>query len=227
MESLLDGYEQIEKKLNYTFRDKSFMLQAFSHESFTANDICPNYDSLDFVGDGIINYLLCRHLFREAGGQFSANEIEFFTNTLKSNCCFATVSIRHGIHNFFRLMDTKLNGSLASFVKFVQKNQCQPINDVMINIMRRDIEFICETRPKSAIAELSGMDHEAYFSKPETIGPGKIMVQVILPNYENQTFSSISRDPNLAKWGAAKSALLQLKKQFNEYVPYKSNEFIK
>lgn len=129
LESILDGYEHIEKKLNYTFRDRSFMLQAFSHESFMANDICPNYDSLDFVGDGIINYVLCRHLFRESR-RFSADEIEFFTNLLKSNSCFATVSIRHEIHKYIRVMDTKLHGSLASFVKFIQKNQCNPINDV-------------------------------------------------------------------------------------------------
>lgn len=66
-----------------------------------------------------------------------------------------------------------------------------------------------------------------FISEPETIGPGKIMVQVTLPKYGNQTFSSISRHPDKAKWGAAKSALLQLKKQFNEYVPYKASELIK
>lgn len=64
-------------------------------------------------------------------------------------------------------------------------------------------------------------------SDPETIGPGKIMVQVTLPKYGDQSFSSISRSPKMAKWGAAKSALLQFKKQFNEYVPYKTSELAK
>lgn len=33
----------------------------------------------------------------------------------------------------------------------------------MINIMRRDIEFTCETKPKSAIKEIAQLDHKAYF----------------------------------------------------------------
>lgn len=127
--SLLDGYEAIEKKLNYTFCDKSLMLQAFSHESFTANDICPNYNSLDFVGDGIMNYLLCRHLIRDFR-RFSAYEIGFFTNLLRSNTCFATVSIRHEIYKYIRYMDTGIHNSLGSFVTFIKKNQCRPLNDV-------------------------------------------------------------------------------------------------
>lgn len=129
LESLLDGYDDVEKKLNYTFRDKSFLLQAFSHKSFTANDICPQYDSLDFVGDGIINYLLCRHLFRDSR-RFSAHEIDFFTRLLKSNACFAIVSIRHDIHKYIRLTDTKIHNNLGSFVKLIQKNRCKPMNDV-------------------------------------------------------------------------------------------------
>lgn len=132
LESLLVGYDNVEKKLNYTFRDKSFMLQAFSHESFAANDICPNYHSLDFVGDGIMNYVLCRHLFRDLR-RLSAHELETFMSLLRSNSCLATVSIRHEIYKYIRLSDTKVRGSLSSFVKFVQKNQCKPIDDVSHN----------------------------------------------------------------------------------------------
>lgn len=134
LKRLLDGYDEVEKKLNYRFRDKSFLLQAFSHESFTGNDICPNYDSLDFVGDGIINYVLCRHLFRDPR-RFSADEIEFFTRLLKSNSCFATVSIRHEIYKYIRLTDTKMCSDVKFFAKFIQKNQCRPINDVCQGII--------------------------------------------------------------------------------------------
>lgn len=134
LENLLRGYEDVEKKLNYTFRDKSFLLQAFSHKSFTANDICPQFDSLDFVGDGVMNYLLCRHFFRDSR-RFSAHEIDFFTRLLKSNACFAIISIRHEIYKYIRLTDTKIHNSLASFVKFIQKNQCKPMNDVSQDIV--------------------------------------------------------------------------------------------
>lgn len=33
----------------------------------------------------------------------------------------------------------------------------------MINLMQKDIEFTCETRPKSAFEEIAELDRDAYF----------------------------------------------------------------
>lgn len=56
---------------------------------------------------------------------------------------------------------------------------------------------------------------------------GQIQVTVRLPKYQDATFSGFSRDEKMAKWAAAKAALIQLNKQSNVYIPVKAKEIIK
>lgn len=69
--------------------------------------------------------------------------------------------------------------------------------------------------------------HIFFFSEPITTGPGMIKVTVTLPKYQNIFFNGISRDPRLAKWAAAKTAVIQLKKQTNSFIPVKHKDLYK
>lgn len=126
---LLDGYDTVEKMLLYNFCDKTYLLQAFSHESFSSNDICPNYKSLDFVGDAILNYIIVRHLFRDPRF-FSAIELKHITNLLISNSNYATVSMRHQLHKYLRHTVPSIRSDIARFAVLFQRNRGKPIDDV-------------------------------------------------------------------------------------------------
>lgn len=60
-----------------------------------------------------------------------------------------------------------------------------------------------------------------------TVDAGKIEVKVTLPKFQNKCFSGFSRDRKLAKWAAAKSAVIQLKSKQNKFIPVKQNELFK
>lgn len=66
----------------------------------------------------------------------------------------------------------------------------------------------------------------SFNSQPITIAPGQISVTLRLPKYKNQQFTGYSRDANIAKWAAAKSAVLRIKQQENKYIPKKAGEII-
>ena len=51
---LLSGYDQFEKKINYCFRDKSYLLQAFTHASYHRNRLTDCYQRLEFLGDAVL-----------------------------------------------------------------------------------------------------------------------------------------------------------------------------
>lgn len=61
----------------------------------------------------------------------------------------------------------------------------------------------------------------AIHSNPVTVAPGKIQVTVTLPKLQNKQYSGFSRDAQLAKWAAAKAAIIQLREQSNEFIPEK------
>jgi len=54
---------ELEKKLGYEFREKSFMLQAMTHASYSANTITESYEKLEFLGDGILDYLITSYIY--------------------------------------------------------------------------------------------------------------------------------------------------------------------
>ena len=56
---MLAGFESFEQKIGYTFKDRNYLLQAFSHASYYPNRLTDCYQRLEFLGDavlGILNY---------------------------------------------------------------------------------------------------------------------------------------------------------------------------
>ena len=51
--------EQLQKKLGYSFKNASLLKQALTHKSFGRD----NYERLEFVGDGILDYVIALNLF--------------------------------------------------------------------------------------------------------------------------------------------------------------------
>lgn len=126
---MLDGYDELETKLQYKFQDKSYLLQSVSHESFTSNDLTPSYRGLDFVGDAIVNYAIVRHLFRQPQF-FDADDLNNIVTLLQSNSNFATVSVRNDMHKFLRYTKPEIRDNINSFVAFLRTNRFKPVNDV-------------------------------------------------------------------------------------------------
>lgn len=54
LELLLSGYKVFEDKINYTFRDRSYLLQAFTHASYYKNRLTDCYQRLEFLGDAVL-----------------------------------------------------------------------------------------------------------------------------------------------------------------------------
>ncbi len=54
----------IERKLDYTFKDKALLIRAFTHSS-AAHDAQKNYESLEFLGDSVLDLVVAKQLMRE------------------------------------------------------------------------------------------------------------------------------------------------------------------
>ncbi|MPC24342.1 Endoribonuclease dcr-1 [Portunus trituberculatus] len=55
--------DRLEEKIQYTFRDKSFIVQATTHSSFCQNKVTDCYQRLEFLGDAILDYLVTGMVF--------------------------------------------------------------------------------------------------------------------------------------------------------------------
>ncbi len=58
-------YEELERKLGYTFKDKELLRQAFTHISYAKEKGLSHYETLEFLGDALLNFLIVDILVEE------------------------------------------------------------------------------------------------------------------------------------------------------------------
>ena len=54
IEQLIPEYQSIEEMCNYEFKRKSYLLQAFTHPSYTGVGVTDSYQKLQFIGDAVL-----------------------------------------------------------------------------------------------------------------------------------------------------------------------------
>ena len=59
-----DLLSPVEKKINYLFHNREYLVQAFTHKSITPSPR-KNYERLEFLGDTVIDIIVSRELMRE------------------------------------------------------------------------------------------------------------------------------------------------------------------
>ena len=67
LKSILKSSHQlspVEKKINYCFHNREYLVQAFTHKSITTSPR-KNYERLEFLGDTVIDIIISRALMRE------------------------------------------------------------------------------------------------------------------------------------------------------------------
>ena len=115
--------DQIQSRLGYEFKDKSFLLQALTHASYTINMITDSYERLEFLGDAVLDFLVTCHLVWE-NPNLSPGQITDLRSALVNNNTLADLAINHN-----------LQGHLLS-----QSPDLMKRIDAYVNLLREDFE---------------------------------------------------------------------------------------
>lgn len=121
LEFLLDGYSDFEAHIGYFFNDRSYLLQAMTHASYTPNRLTDCYQRLEFLGDAVLDYLITRHLYEDPR-QHSPGALTDLRSALVNNTIFASLAVRHGFHKYFRHLSPGLNDVIDRFVRIQHEN---------------------------------------------------------------------------------------------------------
>lgn len=107
----------VESALGYTFRDRSFLLQAVTHASYYKNRLTDCYQRLEFLGDAVIDYLVTRYVY-EGPRKFSPGQLTDLRSALVNNCFFASLIVRYGLHKCFKHCNPGLFSAIGRFVEY-------------------------------------------------------------------------------------------------------------
>uniref|UniRef100_A0A182QJ55 ribonuclease III n=1 Tax=Anopheles farauti TaxID=69004 RepID=A0A182QJ55_9DIPT len=118
---LLEGFDVFEQTLGYRFQDRSYLLQAMTHASYSPNRLTDCYQRLEFLGDAILDYLITRHLYEDRR-QHSPGALTDLRSALVNNTIFASLAVRHGFHKYFLHLSPGLQEVIDRFVRIQQEN---------------------------------------------------------------------------------------------------------
>uniref|UniRef100_A0A3Q2ZEE1 Dicer 1, ribonuclease type III n=1 Tax=Kryptolebias marmoratus TaxID=37003 RepID=A0A3Q2ZEE1_KRYMA len=125
LQHLISGFENFEKKINYTFVNKAYLLQAFTHASYHYNTITDCYQRLEFLGDAILDYLITKHLYEDPR-QHSPGVLTDLRSALVNNTIFASLAVKYDYHKYFKSISPELFYVIDDFVQFqLEKNEMQ------------------------------------------------------------------------------------------------------
>ncbi|XP_033114296.1 endoribonuclease Dicer-like isoform X2 [Anneissia japonica] len=117
---LLNGFDQFEEGISYSFKDKSYLLQAFTHASYHKNVITDCYQRLEFLGDAILDYLITCHLYNNHQ-QLSPGALTDMRSALVNNNIFASLAVKFEYHKYFKAFSPELFSIVDRFVEFLNK----------------------------------------------------------------------------------------------------------
>uniref|UniRef100_A0A672J677 ribonuclease III n=1 Tax=Salarias fasciatus TaxID=181472 RepID=A0A672J677_SALFA len=122
---LISGFDNFERKINYTFQNKAYLLQAFTHASYHYNTITDCYQRLEFLGDAILDYLITKHLYEDPR-QHSPGVLTDLRSALVNNTIFASLAVKYDYHKYFKAISPELFHVIDDFVQFqLEKNEMQ------------------------------------------------------------------------------------------------------
>ena len=92
--------DKVEEILGYSFKERSFLLQALTHASYTRNDLTESYERLEFLGDAVLDYLVTAHIFSSSREDAKPGQMTDSRSALVNNNLLAALVVNANLHPF-------------------------------------------------------------------------------------------------------------------------------
>lgn len=132
LKTLLCGYDSFERILQYAFRDRSYLLQAVSHDTFKTNDLTDSYQKLALVGDAVLDYIITHHIYSDQR-IFTATAMTKILAHILCNAVLSSTAARHQFHNYLRHISSTYQNEITRYARIQAKHYYQATNEVRIS----------------------------------------------------------------------------------------------
>ncbi|OAD61482.1 Endoribonuclease Dicer [Eufriesea mexicana] len=126
--NLLRWVLDIETRIGYKFKNRSYLLEAYTHPSYTPNNITGSYEKLEFL---VYIYENCKNI--------NPGTLTDLRSALVNNITFACLAVRHGLHTALLSYTPQLSNVIERFVKY-QEERNHVINDELLWILLEECE---------------------------------------------------------------------------------------
>ncbi|XP_021945451.1 endoribonuclease Dicer [Folsomia candida] len=113
--------DHLELMLEYRFKNKWIIVEAFTHPSYTHNGSTNAYQRLEFLGDAVLDFLVTHHIYNTQN-KVTAGSLTDLRSALVNNVTFGSQAVRYGFHKLLLQFSPRLQESIDKFVNFQERN---------------------------------------------------------------------------------------------------------
>ena len=111
-------FAALELKIDYEFKNKSLLIQAFKHVSYSQFNDMPSYEELEFLGDAVIDYLIAKYFYDDEERNFTPGQLSSLKQSITNNNFFGTLSIKYELENYLIYSCPSLFDSIGSYKSY-------------------------------------------------------------------------------------------------------------
>ncbi|KAJ9563011.1 hypothetical protein OSB04_008171 [Centaurea solstitialis] len=115
--NMAESIAAVESILDYTFNDKSLLVEALTHPSYSGS---PSYQRLEFVGDAVLGLVVSDFVF-VTYPDLDPGQLSLLRSANISTEKLARVAVKHGLHKYVRHRAAALSEKVREFVIAVEE----------------------------------------------------------------------------------------------------------
>ena len=119
------GEKKFENFIGWKFKNRSLLLQALTHASYTRNRLTDSYQRLEFLGDAILDYLVTCHIYKRFP-EYNPGQISCMRSALVDNISFADHAVHLKLHTVLLHNSPALMKQIDLFLKHHIENDIPP-----------------------------------------------------------------------------------------------------
>uniref|UniRef100_A0AC35TIS6 Endoribonuclease Dcr-1 n=1 Tax=Rhabditophanes sp. KR3021 TaxID=114890 RepID=A0AC35TIS6_9BILA len=120
-------FHQIEKEVGYVFKNKGYLIQAFSHASYIDNRVTGCYQRLEFLGDAVLDFVVTRYLYSHKAS-YSPGDLTDLRSSLVNNIILASLAVKYQFNKYFLARNPKIDIMIEKFVDFCKETNYEIAN---------------------------------------------------------------------------------------------------
>jgi dsRNA-specific ribonuclease len=139
---------KIESIIGYTFRERSFLLQAFTHASYSDNRLTESYEKLEYLGDAVLDYLVSAYIYTHTTAD--PGKITDIRSALVNNNMFASIIVKNQLHPYILHYTPMLQNKIQAYIEDREKDIEDNLKDKMASDeeeINRSLGLINEVEP--------------------------------------------------------------------------------
>ena len=178
---MTENFINLEKKINYSFKNKIYLSTALTHSSKSKN----NNERLEYLGDAVINLAISDYLIKNFT-DLDEGSLSILRSKLVSRATLAKVASQLGIESYLKIGKSLLNqenkkisiygNAFEAIIGgiYLDKDFSQAAS-VVINLLEQEIESLTKNKTKDKKSLLQ-----------EELQKRKVELPVYKLNYENE-----------------------------------------